>query len=32
MMSRYIESDVDLDTQMTPEDYEAVKPYAVVIE
>lgn len=31
-MSRHAEPDDDLDSQMTPEDYEAVKPYAVVIE
>ena len=31
-MNRHAGPDIDLDTQMTPEDYEAVKPYAVVIE
>ena len=31
-MSRHAQPDLDLDTQMTPEDYEAVKPYAVVVE
>lgn len=31
-MNRHAEPVVDPDTLMTPEDYEAVKPYAVVIE
>lgn len=31
-MNRHAQRAFDPDTQMTPEDYEAVKPYAVVIE
>jgi predicted RNase H-like HicB family nuclease len=31
-MSRRVTPNPDLDTQMTTEDYEAVRPYAVVIE
>ncbi|MGH2618448.1 MAG: type II toxin-antitoxin system HicB family antitoxin [Thermomicrobiales bacterium] len=31
-MNRHAQSDLDPETQMTQEDYEAAKPYAVVIE
>jgi predicted RNase H-like HicB family nuclease len=31
-MTRHTQRDPDPDTQMTPEDYEAIKPYAIMIE